>query len=219
MKKMNTTKSIMVAVTAAVVAIGALVGCGNVVITTETTHETTTEAVNETVDEAEETTVATPFLADLEKYDSVISGLNSDQYYAFAAVGDEYDLLLVTDSVYDYGDGVMAAIDATVYGFDADGNAMEFGIIESEGTAYPISVSNGCLMYGGNHHVAKTFCASGSMITKMDASEVFDEEGNATYYIFDYDNMYEGEADDNTALMALYDEYATAVVINFTQAE
>ena len=59
----------------------------------EEVKEEPVEEVAEAVEE--ESSVSTPFLEDLEKYDSIISTLTKDQYYAFAAVGDGYDVFLV----------------------------------------------------------------------------------------------------------------------------
>ena len=159
-----------------------------------------------------------PFLTDLEMYDSVISNLSADQYYAFAGVAEDYDVLLVTDGVYDY-DGTTAAIDATIYGLDADGKVIEIGSVESDGTAYPLSVYEDYLMFGGNHHMAMVFVDNGNMVTKKDADEVFDEEGNVTYYLFDYDNHFEGEVEDDSELVSMYDAFGEAIIINFNKAE
>ena len=48
-----------------------------------------------------ESSITSPFLEDLEKYDSIISTLTRERYYAFAAVGDGYNVLLVVDGAID----------------------------------------------------------------------------------------------------------------------
>lgn len=190
---------------------------GNTTTTTTTTTngETTTETTEE-VAEAQE--VTSPFQADLEKYDSIISTLTSDQYYAFAGVGEDYDVLLVTDGVYDFGDGTMAAIDAKVYGIDSNGKIYESGSVWSNGTAYPIAVYEDVLMFGGNHSMAMANVIDASVIIQREAYEEFDEQGNATYYLNEGNIDDIKILDDDSALKEMYEAYAEAVVINFFQA-
>ena len=186
-----------------VVAISMLFGCG----------KATTRV------EVEEIQIEPPVINALEKYDSVIAGLKAGQYYGFAGVCKEYDILLVTDGVFDMGDGTMAAIDATLYGLDNDGNVIELGNVMSSGTAYPLAVyDDAYLMYGGNHHMYMSYVDGGSIINKKYAEEVFDTEANATYYLLDADKKFEGEVDDDSELVKMYEAYADAVVINFTKS-
>lgn len=167
----------------------------------------------------EEEGVQSAIGAALSSYDSVIAGLSEGQYYGFAAAGETCDLLLVTDGVFDNGDGTMAAIDATVYGIDAEGNVIELGSVSSAGTAYPIAVVDDCLISGSNHTMMmEYYSANGSMMTKLYASENFDDEGNATYSVFDLDAEYEGPVDDDSRLMEMFDKYSQASVINFIPA-
>lgn len=203
MKKfnMNCAKKSLTRIMTAAVAVMMLSGCGSNAKAT-----------------ADEGSIKPPFQADIEMYDSVISGLKDNQYYAFADAGRDYDVLLVTDGVYEYDENTMGAIDATVYGLDPDGKVVELGTVFSDGTAYPISVYDGCLMYGGNHHMAMTFVKDGNFITKKHAEEVFDENGNATYGYFDYDEHFEGEVFNNSKLMEMYDNFGKATVINFNKA-
>jgi hypothetical protein len=56
-------------------------------------------------------------------------------------------------------------------------------------------------------------------VTKEDAEETFDEDGNATYYYFSLDDEFEGEVDDDSHLMQLFDEYGEADVVDFTVIE
>lgn len=204
-----------ITITAFALSAAMLFGCSKPAAGTSAPETT---AVAETAaEEKEESTIAPPFLSNLEKYDSVISKLSENDYYAFADICKDYDVLVVTDGVYDHGEGIMAAIHATLYGLDKDGKVFEFGIVSSEGTAYPLAVYDGCLMFGGNHHVGKVFTDGSNLITKMDAEETFDESGKAKYFVFDLDEKFEGEVEDNTKLVQLYDEYEKAVVLNFTK--
>ena len=230
--KALTMKKYSVVLMTAVMAASMLAGCGKadaagsakeagqntaVEATVETSAVTEVEATQEI--QEEESNITPPYMVALEKYNEIISGLSENQYYAFADACEDYDVLLVTDGVYDNLDGNMATIDATVYGLDADGNVIEMGKVMSSGTAYPLAVYDGCLIYGGNHHVAMSFIKDGSIITKLDASEEFDTDGNATYYLFDLENQYEGEVDDDSTLMKMYEYYGEATVLNFVKAE
>ncbi|MDO4966084.1 MAG: hypothetical protein Q4E51_05190 [Lachnospiraceae bacterium] len=222
-KKMITTKKITAALLMGILSAGMLMGCGKKEqrenVAEEPVQEAVTEeaTVEENVEETEET-VTTPFLDDLEKYDSIISTLTKDQYYAFAAVGDGYDVLLVADGVYDNLDGNMAAIDATVYGLD-NGEPCYAGNVWSDGTAYPIAVYEDMLMFGGNHRMAMANVIDAAVIVQKEAYEEFDEKGNATYFLNegDIDNI--KELEDNSVLTEMYDAYSKATVINFFQGE
>lgn len=206
MKRVNlTAKKYVATAMAAVTAVAMLAGCG----------KAEQPAVVEETAETAEATVNAPFLSATEKYNEFISELSDDKYYAFADACQDYDLLLVTDGVYDNLDGNMATIDATVYGLDEAGDVVELGTVYSNGTAYPLAVYDGCLIYGGNHHMGMSFVENGNMITKLDATEEFDTSGNATYYLFDLDNQFEGEVEDDSKLMEMYELYSQATVINF----
>ena len=221
-----TEKKWMVTTLVTVLSVGTLMGCGSKAtseVKEEPKQEVVVEVQEEPVeavveDEEEESSINPPFLADLEKYDSIISTLTTEQYYAFAAVGDGYDVLLVADGVYDNLDGNMAAIDATVYGID-NGRPCYAGNVWSDGTAYPIAVYEDMLMFGGNHSMAMANVKDAAVIVQKEAYEEFDEQGNATYYLNegDIDNI--KELEDNSVLTEMYDKYSQAIVLNFFQGE
>lgn len=231
------TKKWSVIFLAAALSVGMLMGCGQKAageakeekkqetetvqeVKEEPTEEVAKEPAEEVAEavEEEESSITPPFLADMEKYDSIISTLTTEQYYAFADAGDGYDVLLVTDGVFDNGDGNMAAIDATVYGL-ANGEPCYAGSVWSDGTAYPIAVYENMLMFGGNHHMAMANVIDAAVITQKEAYEEFDEKGNATYFLDegDIDNI--KELEDNSVLTEMYDIYGKAVVLNFFQGE
>lgn len=206
MKKRFITMTLL-AVTASM-----FVGCSKPAVETTVPETTVVETA------VTEETVATPFLNDLEKYDSVISNLKEDQYYAFADICKDYDVLLVADSVFDNGNGEMESISAKLYGLDENDKVFELGEVSSTGTAYPLAVYDGCLMFGGHHRVAEVFADGGSMITKKDASEEFDQTGAAKYFYFDLDEKFEGEVEDDSKFMAMWEDYEKATIISFTKA-
>lgn len=221
-EKMIKTKRCLAVIAAAVLTVGMLVGCGNSGnknITEEPTQETIEEVKDEVVEtEEEETTVVTPFLKDLEMYDSIISTLTTNQYYGFAGVGDGYDVLLVADEVYDNGDGNMVSIDATVYGIE-NGEPCYAGSVWSDGTAYPIAVYDDLLMFGGNHKMAMANVVDAAVIVQKEAYEEFDDQGNATYFLNegDIDNI--KELEDDSILTEMFKAYSEATAIYFFPGE
>lgn len=193
-------KKILAGMVVTVAAVAMLAGCGKA--TTEVT--------------VEESNVVSPVVNALEKYDPIISNLKAGEYYGFAAAGKGYDVLLVTDGVYDWEDGIKASINAIVYGLDNDGNVIELGPVNSSGTAYPLSVyADQYLMYGGNHFMFMSYADGGSIINKKYAEEVFDTDGNATYYLLDAEKQFEGEVDDDSELVKMYEAFGESVVVNF----
>ena len=230
MKKGNVikTKKWLGVIIAALLSATMLIGCGKDDASevkeepkqeTEAVEEVKEEPVEEVAEaQEEESSVSTPFLEDIEKYDSIISTLTKDQYYAFAAVGDGYDVLLVADGAFDNGDGNMAAIDATVYGLD-NGKPYYAGNVWSDGTAYPIAVYDDMLMCGGNHSMTMANVIDASVIIQKEAYEEFDENGNATYFLNegDIDNI--KELEDDSVLAEMFKTYSQATVINFFQGE
>ena len=224
MKKINVkiTKKCAIAIMAATLAIGMLTGCGEKGTLEADSPVINKEPIEEVVEDENATEevegeVVPPFLADLEKYDSIISTLTTDQYYAFAGVGEDYDVLLVADGVYDYGDGIMAAIEAKVYGFGNNGELYEAGSVWSSGTAYPLAVYDDVIMFGGNHNMAMANVRDGSVIVLKEAYEEFDEQGNATYSYMDGNIDDIKIVDDDSVLKEMYEAYANAIVINFFQ--
>lgn len=230
MKKGNVikTKKCLGAIIAALLSVVMLMGCGKKAAEevkeepkqeTEVVEEVKEEPVEEVAEaQEEESSVSTPFLEDLEKYDSIISTLTKNQYYAFAAVGDSYDVLLVADGAFDNGDGNMAAIDATVYGLN-NGRPCYAGNVWSDGTAYPIAVYEDMLMFGGNHSMTMANVIDASVIIQKEAYEEFDEQGNATYFLNEGDIDDIKELEDNSVLTEMFDTYNQAIVLNFFQGE
>jgi hypothetical protein len=160
--------------------------------------------------------------ADDGAYEEIINSLDAGQAYAYADIaGSDNKALLIASGAYDNGDGTMAAIDAEIYCKDKSGEVISYSYITSDGTAYPISEKDGFLYYGGNHHVAKIYIdiSNEAVMTKEDAEEVFDTDGNATYYYFSLDEEFDGEVDDDSHLTQLFDEYGEADVIEFTVVE
>lgn len=225
-KNVITTKKWALTVLPAVLSVGMLVGCGKEQQSANAVAEPVQEVTEEVQEPEQEETaeedvdnVTTPFLDDLEKYDSIISTLTKEQYYAFAEIGEDYDALLVADGVYDNGDGNMAAIEAKVYGFGNDGKIYEAGTVWSSGTAYPLAVYEQHVMFGGNHNMAMANVIDGSIVIQKEAFEEFDEQGNAKYTYNNGNIDEEFEVDDDSVLKEMYEMYSKATVLNFFQGE
>ena len=119
-------------------------------------------------------------------YDTIIGYLSDDCYYAFADMDKEHDALLVAEknTVFDNGDGTMASTEATVYGYDAKGNIIEYGPVAGGGTATPLAAKDSELFYGGRDYMNKVHIdeASSQMIT--DEGSYFDEYEDAIVIAF-----------------------------------
>lgn len=211
-----------------VLSLGILAGCGQnntaveseepkPIIVEEAVEETVEEPVEE-VAETEEPSVATPFLEDLEKYDSIVSTLTTNQYYAFASVGDGYDVLLVADEAFENGDGNMVAIDAVVYGID-NGTPCYAGAVWSDDAAYPIAVYDDLLIFGGSHRMTTANVIHAAVYVQKEAYEEVDEQGNTVYRLNegDIDNI--KTLEDESVLTEMFQTYDQAIALNFFQGE
>lgn len=151
------------------------------------TPEETTEVTQQTVD--------SPYELNMKNYESFIKSLPEGGYYAFAAMDKDHDALLVTDAVFQDG-GKTLASEATVYGYDKDGNIVEYGDVIGGGTAYPLSVKDNNLYFGNKTSMTKV---------------TIEEYRNAMRIV---DRQTEG-----AALDALYNEFETATPVEFTKVE
>ena len=126
-----------------------------------------------------------PVLADEEKYSSVISTLPDGSYITFCEMfkdkESENDVLLVADPacLFDNAEGGMACTEAKIYGIGKDGKIKEYGDAISGGTAYPLSVDEGCLYTGNHSELTRMYIdeEKGELVTEKDRS--FDELDNA----------------------------------------
>lgn len=218
-------KNLLMKVVLVAAAVSVLTACGQNPATEDKVSENT--VIEDTVDNDaavtdEESNINPPVVAALEKYDSVISQLKPGQAYGFADICTEFDVLLVSeDGAYDCGDGVMGALNVKIYGLDADGNVMEYGVANSGHTAYPLAVYDGCLMTCNNSRTMMEYIAADSlsMITKKCVEVSYDDAGNATYSYMDADTQTDGTTDDDSMMQEMYDMYSNATVINFTEVE
>lgn len=153
-------------------------------------------------------------------FDEVIDSLPKGSSYAKLDLSTaENPVLLVTDYTYDNLDGNMAAVGAEIYAYNENHEVIKYGNIQSCGTACPIATDGSYLYYAGHHYVGKVYVGEkcSALITKEEASEVYDEDANVSYYAFSLDDGFAGSVDDDSKLTKLFDEFFNAKIINFTE--
>lgn len=155
-------------------------------------------------------------------YDEIIDSLTIGQAYALVESVSYGPILFVAHDAYDYGDGIMAAIDADVYYRNYQGNIVFAGNIQCDGTAYPIATTDQFIWMGGGHHISKLYIdeSTDKLTTSIEATEIFDTEGNATYYNYSEDDSSDENIEDDSLFLSLFDEYVSnGCVTNFTLIE
>ncbi len=152
---------------------------------------------------------------DLSKYATftkMIDDFKKGMGYANVKLGDT-DVFLVSTGTYNADEGIMGAIDASIFMYNDKGEIVYLGNVASSGTAYPLMITDGCLFTGGHHDVEKTTVKDGKLVTVDEASETFDEDGNATYY---HDKK---KVEDDSYLSGLFDEYFKGEIVEFAATE
>lgn len=128
-------------------------------------------------------------------------------------------ILLVTDGTYGYN-GLEASFCSVIYSQLEDGSWQKIGQAAGSGTAYPIRYDkNGIYITGG--HFAAYYSVDReemTLIRKEYAAEVFDENGNVTYF-YAANGQTEHSVEDNSYLNALFDRYEKAELLGFQKSE
>ena len=148
---------------------------------------------------------------DLSKYATftkMLDDFKKGMGYANEKIGDT-DVFLVSSGTYNGENGTHNAMDASVFIYGED-KILYLGTVRSSGTAYPVTIADGCLFTGGHHNVVKSTVKDGKLITVDEASEVFDTDGNATYY------HGSKKVKDDTDLSRLFDEYFAGEAVDFS---
>ncbi len=138
----------------------------------------------------EKTTVVSPVKndkKDKDDYKEILAGLKAGSAYAYADIGKEHKVLLVTDAPMEF-DGKLEAARATVYGYDKNGNVKNYGSIESTSTSMPL-MANGSYIYFGSHH-----SMSRARVDEQNSKLIVEtaKEGDKKY-----DSFFNGYADGN----------------------
>lgn len=132
--------------------------------------------------------------------------------------GVEAQILLATDSTYDY-EGSQAGLFAQVY-ILKDAGTKNLGSISSTGTAYPVSYDESGIYVGGGHFVARYTVDEKEerLILAESVSVSYDEEGNPSYYgvVADDPRKEEQELTEED-FTALTEKYGKAEVVNFVK--
>lgn len=108
-------------------------------------------------------------------------------YVAYAqAEMDGTPIFLVSDGFYEDGDHTYA-MSCDVYRVGEDAAPLKLGSLESAGTAYPLCAgADGFYVTSGHSIEVYNMDAAGSqLVLTQSHTEVYDENGNATYYRLD----------------------------------
>ena len=120
--------------------------------------------------------------------DSSYSGFFAAKgYVAYAqAEMDRTSIFLASDGSYQDGDHTYA-ISCDIYRVGEDATPFQIGSLESSGTAYPLAIgADGFYVTSGHSIEVYTInAASGKLGLVRSNTEVYDENGNATYYRLD----------------------------------
>lgn len=162
---------------------------------------------------------------EFDSYDAIIDQLKDGEGYAYIELtGYEGKLLIITDAIYEYEDGILATIAGSVYEMK-DGKAIQIGNAFTNGTAYPLRCDGKLLYVTGHHEYEEMFVGKeyDGLMVKRSIVENFDEEGNPEYWGFEREtNSYEAENKDvvienQDQFYALFDEWEKVPVINFVE--
>ncbi len=146
--------------------------------------------------------------------------LKEGQSYAYVELKHGVSpVLLVTDGTYGYN-GLEASFNSVVYGQDEEGNWQKMQVIAGSGTAYPIRYDKGGIYVTGGHFAAyySMDWENMELVQEEYAAETFDENGNVAYF-YAADGKTERSVEDNRYLVALYDRYEKAELVNFRKRE
>ena len=152
---------------------------------------------------------------DLSKYDTftqLVNDLKPGMGYANVTL-DGTDALLVSSGCYNW-DGVDAAIDSSVFIYQ-DGKVVFLGTVQSSGTANPLAIADGKLFTAGHHYVRKSTITDGKLVVMEEATETFDENGNASYTFGSDDGGGYYSVEDDTLLQQMFEEEMKAEVVSF----
>ena len=164
---------------------------------------------------------------EFDSYEEVISYLEAGQAYTYVDVlGSDEPVLLVTEGTYDNQDGINDAVSILAYVYVQNENGVSCSsMIASEGTAYPIALKDG-LLYTAGGHMVEADCISQethALMVKAYVYEDFDDNGTAHYtgFVRSSNQVYEDgkeidDADEDHQYQALWDEYTSAEIVNFT---
>lgn len=145
------------------------------------------------------------------KYSKFLSTLSDLTYYAVDTVSGQ-EVLFISNDV--YGEN---AISASLYIPDDKGDMYLLGQVISEGTLYPISISNGTLLDAGHHFVMRYEIKDSALYLLESAEENYDVDGQleATYENRLTNEYYNYRPEENNKLKDLFAEFEKARPVVF----
>ncbi len=164
----------------------------------------------------QEDTIDITAFDDCDTFTQIVDKLDSGRAYANVTLGDT-DVLLIASGSFDDTDGHYNCIDANIFCY-VDGKPKYIGCAASNSTAYPVAVKDGFLYVGGHHFISKYTVSNNELIISETSDELFDENGNATYYYSsddggDYSNISQDEAEK--IFDRLNEEMSKADIVDF----
>lgn len=147
-------------------------------------------------------------------YGATIGGLEDDELFAIVETNAASPVLLVTSQYYEDGLGNQASIWCDVY-YEVDGEVKKIGVIESLGTAYPVSYDKTGIYAAAGHGMQRFEIdeKTGTIVLAEGLYEQFDENGNPSYTL-----EKEGKREELTeeAYDKGFEKYKEATVVDFT---
>lgn len=174
---------------------------------TEAAADTTTEEEAEV--ETSEAFIPDDFLQEragvntFASYDEIISYLTAGtEGYAYITVdGSDKELLVISDSLYQWDDDTMAAMSVSFYGYNTEGQIMNLGSYTSGGTGYPLYCANGILYLTSRYEYGemKVSPETGGLYYIKSVSITYADDGTAAISGFEHtDEDIFGEIVDTT---------------------
>lgn len=187
-----------------------------------TIEETTEEAAASTEEEIVVTSPDEPHeqmidISGCETFTEIVDKLPDGYGYSNETL-DDTDVLLVTGSTFDGGDGIQASVNAEIYRYNDDDLPEYLGFVSSGGSATPLALYEDRLFSAGHHYIRLTTVKDGELTTVESAREEFDAAGNATYY-YAKDGKDEKKVEDGSDFSRMLDKYAEAETVDFTVVE
>ena len=146
-------------------------------------------------------------------YGSIIAGLGDEEQFSLRDIGEDNDVLFVTDMTYDDGNGNNAALYCKVY-YSFKDTLYTIERIESQGTAYPVSYGEKCIYTAAEHGVTVyEFDKKKLGWSTMEYEEVFDADGSASYICTGEDGVKQAVAEKD--YLAVREAYGRGTVVRF----
>jgi hypothetical protein len=154
-----------------------------------------------------------------EVYSKVVEENLDGKCYALVDLGLSEKCLLISDGPFDFYDGVKGAVTSEVYGVDSEGNVIEFGLVQSDGSGYLLAVETPYLYVSGGHHIdmLQPNVKKGTLDVYEGARIEYTETTDMYYYTKD---SVETEVDDISGFDELFNRRSDkGQIINFYDFE